>query len=96
LTENISTRTQLHLLGYKVIYNDFESIEYKILPLEIHNKISRLVFQSFTANGKPVDNKYYDLEWSIINIKTQKKLFDNLNEDNSTSDIEEIEIPPFK
>lgn len=66
LTENISTREQLHLQGYKVIYNEFEKIEYKILPLEIHSEISRLVFQSFTANGKPIDNNYYESEWSII------------------------------
>jgi transcription elongation GreA/GreB family factor/very-short-patch-repair endonuclease len=66
LSENISTREQLHLQGYKVIYNEFEQIEYNIFPLHIYNDISRLVFQSFTANGKPVDNNYYESEWSII------------------------------
>lgn len=72
LTENISTREQLHLQGYKVIYNKFERIEYKILPLEIHNEISRLVFQSFTASGKPIDNNYYEYEWSIIKRHSNK------------------------
>jgi len=67
LTKNISTRDLLHLQGYKVIYGNFEKIEYIILPLEIYDKIKRLVFQSFTANGKLIDNKYYDAEWSIIN-----------------------------
>ena len=66
LTENISNREQLHLQGYKVMYMDFESIDYKIMPLEILDRISRLVYQSFTANGKPIDNIYYDTEWSII------------------------------
>lgn len=66
LTENISSREQLHLQGYKVIYNDFERIEYKVLPLEIYNDISRLVFQSFTANGKPIDNNYYESEWKAL------------------------------
>lgn len=66
LSENISTREQLHLQGYKVIYNEFERIEYSILPLHIYNDISRLVFQSFTANGKPIDNNYYESEWFII------------------------------
>ena len=52
--------------GYKVIYNDFDRIEYSVLPLDIYNDISRVVFQSFTANGKPVDNSYYESEWSIL------------------------------
>jgi len=72
LTENISTREQLHLQGYKVIYNDFDRIEFNVLPLNIYNGISRLVFQSFTANGKPVDNNYYETEWSIIKRHSKK------------------------
>ncbi len=101
LTENISTREQLHLQGYKVIYNDFDQIEYNVLPLDIYNDISRLVFQSFTANGKPVDNNYYESEWSIIKRHTKKdqepveqrvefipnSLFDNRVELNSTVKI---------
>lgn len=67
LTENISCREQLHLQGYKVIYNEFDKIEYQILPLKIQDDITRLIFQSFTATGKPVNNSYYDNEWSIIN-----------------------------
>lgn len=72
LTENISTREQLHLQGYKVIYIDFDRIEFNVLPLNIYNGISRLVFQSFTANGKPVDNNYYETEWSIIKQHSKK------------------------
>ena len=97
LTENISTREQLHLQGYKVIYNDFDRIDYNVLPLDIYNDISRLVFQSFTANGKPVDNNYYESEWSIIRRDSKKdqelvefipnSLFDNRVELNSTVKI---------
>ena len=101
LSKNISTREQLHLQGYKVIYNDFDRIEYNILPLDIYNDISRIVFQSFTATGKPVDNNYYEPEWSIIkqhskNGQEQKaqreeftpnSLFDNRVELNCTVKI---------
>lgn len=66
LTENISCRELLHLQGYKVIYNDFSRLEYKILPLEIKSDIDRLVYQSFSANGKPLDNDYFDAEWTIL------------------------------
>jgi very-short-patch-repair endonuclease len=66
LTENISSREQLHLQGYKVIYNDFEKIEFEFLPLEIKNDISRLIYQSFNAYGKPIDNNYYETEWNTL------------------------------
>ena len=66
LTENISSREQLHLQGYKVIYNDFENIEFEFLPLEIKSDMSRLIYQSFTANGKPIDNNYYKTEWRFL------------------------------
>ncbi len=66
LTENISCRELLHLQGYKVIYNNFSKLEYKILPLEIKKDIDRLVYQSFSANGKPIDNEYFDAEWTIL------------------------------
>lgn len=66
LTKNISCRELLHLQGYKVIYNEFEKIEYQILPLKIQNDINRLIYKSFTANGNPVNNSYYDSEWSIL------------------------------
>ena len=85
LTENISCREQLHLQGYKVIYNDYEQIEYKILPLEIKEDINRLVFNSFTANGKPISNNYYEKEWTILKrIDSKTVLASTLNtkEDN--------------
>jgi hypothetical protein len=66
LTENISCREQLHLQGYKVIYNEFDRVEYKFFPLRIQDEINRLIYQSFTANGKPVSNNYYENEWSVL------------------------------
>lgn len=65
-TENISNRELLHLQGYKVIYQTTENIEYKILPKNIYEDIRRLVFTSFTAEGKSVHNNYYENEWKII------------------------------
>jgi hypothetical protein len=66
LTQNISCREQLHLQGYKVIYNEFDRIEYKFFPLRIQNEITRLIYQSFTSTGKPVSNNYYENEWSVL------------------------------
>lgn len=65
-TEKISNRDLLHLQGYKVIYQNFENIEYIILPKNIYEDIRRLVFTSFTAEGKSVHNNYYENEWKII------------------------------
>lgn len=66
-TDKISTRELLHLQGYKVVYQYSDNIEYKILPLDIYQSIQRLVFTSFTAEGKSIHNKYYENEWKLIN-----------------------------
>lgn len=66
LTEHISCREQLHLQGYKVIYNEFDKIEYQIFPLRIQDEIKRLIFKNFSANGKQVSNNYYENEWSVL------------------------------
>ena len=65
-TENISNRELLHLQGYKVVYQKSEKIEYIILPNKIHDDIKRLIFTSFTAEGKSVHNTYYENEWKKI------------------------------
>ena len=65
-TENISNREQLHLQGYKVIYQSFENIEYKVFPKNISEDINRLTYESFNANGKQTNNKNYENEWNII------------------------------
>lgn len=65
-TNKISNRDLLNLQGYKVMYNEFNQIEYKILPMGITGGLKRLIFDSFTASGKPVINNYYEAEWKII------------------------------
>jgi hypothetical protein len=83
LTENISCRELLHLQGFKVIYNNYSQLEYKILPLELKSEIDRLVYQSFSANGKPLDNEYFEHEWTVL-----KKFY--LNEKIAANKIESI------
>jgi hypothetical protein len=66
LTKNISCRELLHLQGIKVIYNEYDNLEYHIIPINEYNNIEKLIFQSFTAKGKPMNNAYYANEWNII------------------------------
>jgi transcription elongation GreA/GreB family factor len=96
LTCNISSRELLHLQGYKVIYNNFSGLEYKILPLELNNDINRLVFQSFAANGKTIDNHYYDHEWNILNqfAKKEKISINNFESNISTAHKELAQKEP--
>ena len=88
LTENISCREQLHLQGLKVMYNEFYEIEYVILPIKIQNEISRLIYHNFPASGRPVDNSYYNAEWSAITkyVRRNKK-FREPTIDIKTTDI---------
>ena len=72
LTQKISNREQLHLQGYKVIYNDFTNLKYEIFSLNLLDQIERLVYQSFTATGKTLDNSNYKEEWKIL--KPNKEL----------------------
>ncbi len=65
-TKTLSTRELLHLQGMKVIYNDFTDIGYEILPLEMNGVLKRLVYKSLTSEGKPLDNDYYDEEWTAL------------------------------
>lgn len=65
-TKNIPSRDLLYLQGYKVMYSNYENLKYKVLPLDIKKDISRLIFDSFSALGKPIDNPYYKNEWSVL------------------------------
>jgi len=65
-TKKIPNRHYLRLQGKRVMCQDFDSIEYKILPISIFKYISRLVFTSFTSRGKSIANKNYAQEWHII------------------------------
>jgi len=66
LIENISSRELPYLQGIKVLYNDFDNLEYHIIPISEYENIEKLVFQSFTAKGKSMKNTYYDKEWIVI------------------------------
>ena len=54
------------LQGYKTMYIPFDEIKYYILPLDIEKEISKLIFKSFTASGKNINNEYYKEEFEII------------------------------
>jgi superfamily I DNA and/or RNA helicase len=67
-TENISNRDLLQLQGIKVVYSQFDKIEFKVLPIKIYEDIKRLVYSSFNAEGKSIFNNYYQNEWDIIKM----------------------------
>lgn len=87
LTENIANRELLQLQGIKVIYNDFTKIDYHIIPIEEFENIDKLVFNSFTAKGKPMSNPYYQNEW--LTVKKYQQIEESLDEitDTSVGDI---------
>jgi len=84
LIENISSRELPYLQGIKVLYNDFDNLEYHIIPISEYENIKKLVFQSFTAKGKSMKNTYYDKEWIII----KKYLHDDKNININKSEVE--------
>ncbi len=65
-TEGISTHQDLHPKGNKLVSENYTEIKYKILPIEIYNDISRLVFSSFTAQAKNISQKHYQQERNFI------------------------------
>lgn len=72
LIENVSSHNYLNAQGNKLIYKDFTNLKYEILSLKLLDQIERLVYQSFTATGKTLDNSNYKEEWKII--KPNKEL----------------------
>ena len=99
LTKNISSREQLQLQGIKVIYNDFKKVDFKFLPLKINDNINRLVYQSFNANGKNINNNYFKTEWQILKNIDSKSIIKKLpkKDDQSKLFTENIEdsLPDF-
>lgn len=67
-TENISTRDLLQLLGIKIVYQDYDEISYKILPIGLKGDIERLIYSSFAAEGKSMNNSYYENEWKVLSL----------------------------
>lgn len=69
------------LQGYKTLYTDYDegSIDYDVFPIELFDKIERLVFDSLQAAGKAFTNNNYKKEFEIINNFLDKSptLFDD-------------------
>lgn len=66
LTENIPKRDLLHLQGYKGMYKSFDQLSYVIIPIELFERIERLVYKSFNSSGKALTNKNYSNEWKAL------------------------------
>ena len=58
---------KVNLQGYKTMNDNYDMIEYFILPVELKDELSRLIFKSFYASGKSFDNYNYKKEFEIIN-----------------------------
>ena len=56
----------LLLTGKKVLYDDFEKVKYKILPMGIEIDLNTLLMKSLQSSGKPVTNQYYQKQWILI------------------------------
>lgn len=56
----------LKLQGKKIIYDNFDSIKYKTLPLKVENELGTLLMKSFQSSGKSMKNKRYKKEWDIL------------------------------
>ncbi|RXG29012.1 AAA family ATPase [Leeuwenhoekiella marinoflava] len=69
LIENVTSHKYLFAKGNKVIYKDYKNLKYEIFQIEQLNNIKRLVYQSFSATGKALDNSNYEKEWKTINPK---------------------------
>lgn len=74
LIENVATHKYLFAQGNRVIYKDYTNLKYEIFPIERFEKIKRLVYQSFTAMGKALDNSNYEKEWKTIRPKKDLEL----------------------
>lgn len=63
-----NNNSTVRLQGYKTLYDHYDSgsIDFIVLPIDIENNISKLIFSSLTASGKPINNSYYGEEFFII------------------------------
>jgi hypothetical protein len=72
LTEELPTKDNLSIQGRKVIYNKiFTDVQYNLIPVSSYDDIKRVTLKSFGADGKKLDNKYYEKEWKIL-IQTRQ------------------------
>lgn len=61
------------LQGYKTMYEDYDKIEYVILPIEIKESISKLILKSFNATGKDFSKPHYKHEFAILRQYVQEE-----------------------
>jgi hypothetical protein len=68
LTESLKVdNDSLLLQGKKVLYeSDYTEVKYKVLPLALKDELGTLVYSSFIAGGKALDNKYYRDQWHAL------------------------------
>lgn len=67
LTERLSTKDNLSIQGYKVIYNKiFTNVQHNWMPISVYDDIKRVTPKIFNADGKKLDNKYYEKEWQSL------------------------------
>ena len=68
LTEGLKAdNDSLLLQGKKVLYeSDYTEVKYKVLPLALKDKLGTLVYSSFIAGGKALDNIYYRDQWHAL------------------------------
>lgn len=62
-----SNNGNVGLQGYKTMSDNYDTIQYLVLPIDLKEDISRLIFKSFGASGKSFDNSNYKNEFTIIN-----------------------------
>ncbi|WP_179321180.1 DUF6339 family protein [Winogradskyella helgolandensis] len=68
LTDQLkSNNGNVGLQGYKTMSDEYDTLEYLMLPIELETKLTRLIFKSFNATGKSFDNSTYKKEFAIIN-----------------------------
>ena len=69
LTEGLKAdNDSLLLQGKKASYeSDYTEVKYKVLPLALKDKLGTLVYSSFIAGGKALDNIYYrSYQWHAL------------------------------
>ncbi len=62
----ISSRNQSHLLGYLVLYDNHDKVDYAVINAERSDELKKLILTSFNAKGKPIKNAYYKNEWNVL------------------------------
>lgn len=71
LKQNNST---INLKGRQKLYMKYDSVRYKVLPIDLLSQIKRLVMKSPTAGGKLLSNSNYNKEFSTVS-KFWPKIF---------------------